>query len=253
MPDSSPMFERYTTRARRTIFVARYEAAQLGATEIDTTHLLLGLIRESHHLLRYFPALDNIETLRNDVLAVCPSRETNPSPDIPLSLAAKRTLIYAAEESESLGNQNVGTEHLFLGLLREPDTAVGKICRNHGAELGKARELMIAAETTNVATSRVHSADWGQPTGCVAFIEANSGERVGITGMAALEKIPREGEFVVLDDYHGKPHRFRVVEVAYHFHRECPGAQASPHRLSSVVIQVLKIGASRSGSLPDST
>jgi ATP-dependent Clp protease ATP-binding subunit ClpA len=247
------MFERYTTRARRTIFVARYEAAQLGATEIDTSHLLLGLIRESHHLLRYFPALDNIEALRNDVLAACPSREINPSPDIPLSLAAKRTLIYAGEESESLGHQSIGTEHLFLGLLREPDTAAGQICRKHGAELGKARQLMIAADTTSVVAGRVRSADWNQPTGCIAFIEANSGERVGITGLDVLQKVPREGEFVVLDDYNGKPHRFRVVEVAYHFHRDVSGAPASPHRLSSVVIQVLKIGVNRSGSLPDST
>lgn len=247
------MFERYTTRARRTIFVARYEAAQLGATEIDTPHLLLGLIRESHHLLRYFPLLDNIEILRNDVLAVCTSRETNPSPDIPLSLAAKRTLTYAAEESESLGHQNVGTEHLFLGLLREPDTAAGKICSKYGAELGKARELMIAAETAAAPAGQFQSTNWQQPTGCVAFIEANSGERVGIIGLDALGKIPREGEFVVLDDYYGKPHRFRVVEVAYHFHRDCPGAPASPHRLSSVVVHVLKIGANTSSSLPDST
>ena len=247
------MYERYTTRARRTIFVARYEAAQLGATEIDTPHLLLGLIRESHHLLRYFPSLDNIEILRNDVLAACPSRETNPSPEIPLSLAAKRTLIYATEESESLGHQNIGTEHLFLALLREPDSIAGKICRKHGAELGKARELMIAAETTTAPTGRFRNADWQRPTGCVAFIEANSGERVGIAGLNTLEKVPREGEFVVLEDYHGKPHRFRVVEVAYHFHRDFPGAPASAHRLSSVVVQVLKIGASTSGSLPDST
>src|SRR5438876_905028 len=36
------MFERYTERARRVIFFARYEASQLGSNSIETEHLLLG-------------------------------------------------------------------------------------------------------------------------------------------------------------------------------------------------------------------
>ena len=40
------MFERYTEPARRLIFFARYEAAQLGGAAIDTEHLLPGLLRE---------------------------------------------------------------------------------------------------------------------------------------------------------------------------------------------------------------
>ena len=40
------MFERYTEKARRVIFCARYEASELGSPVIDTEHLLLGLIRE---------------------------------------------------------------------------------------------------------------------------------------------------------------------------------------------------------------
>ena len=41
------MFERYTERARRVLFFARYEASQLGSVSIETEHLLLGLIREN--------------------------------------------------------------------------------------------------------------------------------------------------------------------------------------------------------------
>ena len=44
------MFERYTERARRVIFFARYEASQLGSNSIETEHLLLGLIREGKGL-----------------------------------------------------------------------------------------------------------------------------------------------------------------------------------------------------------
>src|SRR2546429_342652 len=40
------MFERYTEKARRVIFFARYEASQFGSPSIDTEHLLLGILRE---------------------------------------------------------------------------------------------------------------------------------------------------------------------------------------------------------------
>ena len=38
------MFERYTEKARRVIFFARYEASQFGSPYIETEHLLLGLL-----------------------------------------------------------------------------------------------------------------------------------------------------------------------------------------------------------------
>ena len=44
------MFERYTERARRVLFFARYEASQLGSIAIKSEHLLLGLIREGKGL-----------------------------------------------------------------------------------------------------------------------------------------------------------------------------------------------------------
>ncbi len=40
------MFERYTEKARRVIFFARYEALQYGSRFIAPEHILLGLMRE---------------------------------------------------------------------------------------------------------------------------------------------------------------------------------------------------------------
>src|SRR5215471_13238936 len=45
------VFERYTEKARRVIFFARYEASQYGSQHIETEHLLLGLMREDNQLL----------------------------------------------------------------------------------------------------------------------------------------------------------------------------------------------------------
>ena len=48
------MFERYTEKARRTIFFARYEASQFGCSQIETEHLLLGVFRENKALASQF-------------------------------------------------------------------------------------------------------------------------------------------------------------------------------------------------------
>src|SRR5437660_935061 len=47
------MFERYTEKARRVIFFARYEASQFGSPYIETEHLLLGLLREESLLSEF--------------------------------------------------------------------------------------------------------------------------------------------------------------------------------------------------------
>jgi len=44
------MFERYTEKARRVIFFARYEASEYGSPCIETEHLLLGLLREISYI-----------------------------------------------------------------------------------------------------------------------------------------------------------------------------------------------------------
>jgi len=45
------MFERFTEKARRVIFFARYEASQFGSPIIESEHLLLGVLREDKRLV----------------------------------------------------------------------------------------------------------------------------------------------------------------------------------------------------------
>ena len=55
------MFERYTEKARRVIFFARYEASQFGSPYIETEHLLLGLLREDRAVVKGVPDKVNAE------------------------------------------------------------------------------------------------------------------------------------------------------------------------------------------------
>src|SRR5512141_1825372 len=72
------MFERYTERARRVLFFARYEASQLGSISIETEHLLLGLIREGKGLTSRIFARSHLslENIRKEIEGRTVFRET---------------------------------------------------------------------------------------------------------------------------------------------------------------------------------
>jgi ATP-dependent Clp protease ATP-binding subunit ClpC len=78
------MFERYTEGARRTIFFARYEASRLGSPEIDTEHLMLGLLREDKTLIRQALLNVDYESAYRDITAGANPSESNPSTSIDL-------------------------------------------------------------------------------------------------------------------------------------------------------------------------
>src|SRR5450432_616748 len=136
------MFERYTEKARRVIFFARYEASQFGSPYIETEHLLLGLLREDKALTnRFLRSHASVESIRKQIEAHTTIREkVSTSVDLPLSNECKRVLAYAAEEAERLSHKHIGTEHLLLGLLREEKCFAAEILHERGLRLSTIRE-----------------------------------------------------------------------------------------------------------------
>jgi len=143
------MFERYTEKARRVIFFARYEASQFGAPAIEPEHLLLGLMREDKTLTgRFFPrAQVSIESIRKEIEGRTLLREKiSTSVELPLAPETKRVLHYAHEESDRLQHRHIGTEHLLLGLLREERSMAAEILYERGLRLNAVRDE-IARQT----------------------------------------------------------------------------------------------------------
>jgi ATP-dependent Clp protease ATP-binding subunit ClpC len=141
------MFERYTERARRVIFFARYEASQLGSNSIETEHLLLGLIREGKGLTsRIFSKSHlSMESIRKEIEGRALYRDkVSTSVDIPLSAESKRVLGYASEEAERMLHNYIGTEHILLGLMREDKSVAAGILGEKGMRLGSVREDIVA-------------------------------------------------------------------------------------------------------------
>ena len=149
------MFERYTEKARRVIFFARYEASQLGSHAIEAEHLLLGLLRDGAPLFqKLFPdAPASMAAIRKAVESGMEAGDRLPtSVDLPLSQNAKRVLSFAANESERLQHRHIGTEHLLLGLLREEQSLANQVLADHGVRLNK-----IRAAYSNAAVSSADS------------------------------------------------------------------------------------------------
>ncbi len=152
------MFERYTERARRVLFFARYEASQLGSVSIETEHLLLGLIREGKGLTsRIFQRSHlSLESIRKEVEGRTVFREkVSTSVEIPFSGETKRVLQYAAEEADRLLHSYIGTEHLLLGILREERSVAASILMEKGMRLNTVRDDIVQLLNEKTSLTRV--------------------------------------------------------------------------------------------------
>jgi len=136
------MFERYTEKARRVIFFARYEASEYGSPCIETEHILLGLVREEGRFAKFFKA-GYPDTIRKQIDERTPRRgKISTAVDLPLSKESQRVLKYAEEEADRLAQRHIGSEHLLLGLLREEHCFAAGILRQQGLQLDQLRQRL---------------------------------------------------------------------------------------------------------------
>jgi hypothetical protein len=132
------MFERYTEKARRTIFFSRYEASQYGSPKIEPEHLLLGLLREDKALYRWLPNTAPEVIRRKIDEHLEKGKCISTAVDLPLGDMAKKVLKHAANEADRLASRHIGPEHLFLGFLHE-ECFASKLLREGGADATQMR------------------------------------------------------------------------------------------------------------------
>lgn len=154
------MFERYTERARRAIFFARYEASNYGSRYIETEHLLLGLLREDRALAKWFPGESDIEpTIRAEIEKwITRSEPIAVSVEVPLSVECKKVLISASETSERLGHRQVETEHILVAILRVDASLAAQTLTARGLEAGPILEQLAKAPSPKYQSKATISA-----------------------------------------------------------------------------------------------
>ncbi len=173
------MFERYTEKARRVIFFARFEASQYGSASIDTEHILLGLLREDRPLMRHL-RLDLAPEIRDEIEKVVRRGErVSTSVEMPLSADSQKILQLAVEEADRLADRQISTQHILLGILRVEKSLAARLLMTKGAKADAIRvQLAQGAASVGASTQRT-DATWitgfaagGLTTGAVTTLDS---------------------------------------------------------------------------------
>ena len=128
--------EKFTQRAETAIEQARLAACGLGHSYIGTEHLLLGIVREGTGLGARVLRERGLgeETLKAAVIKLA-GEGVQGNPEQGLTLAAKKAIERAAADAAAMGHGYVGTEHILLGILRQPECSGARVLIASGADL----------------------------------------------------------------------------------------------------------------------
>lgn len=141
------MAKRFTENAQKVILIAQEEAKRLNHDYVGTEHVLLGLTAlegtVSNKILvslgiTFRKVRLEIEKMVGIGDAVMLLGE------IPFTPRAKKVLEFAVEESQSLGTEHIGTEHILLGLVREEEGMASTVFQNLNVTLNTVRESTLA-------------------------------------------------------------------------------------------------------------
>jgi ATP-dependent Clp protease ATP-binding subunit ClpA len=209
----------FTPRAKKTLELSLREALQLQHNYIGTEHILLGVIREGEgvgaQILKQHSAdLATVRTAVLDLLSAYPPeaarrtrwlRRPSLSPSLEPGKPGKSTELRTTPAADSslseaarlAGAKPVGSHHLLLAALGDPDSAAAKALAALGVDLDQAREALSSAEVTGTSDEPPEEAGRRQMvihvTDDKLTIEATDPMIVGV-GRAALRALGDEAE-----------------------------------------------------------
>ena len=147
-------FEHFTARAREVVVHAQEEAAMMGHEAIGTEHLLLALLRETTCAIALEHAGLGLDELREEVLRVVGPGDLVGADQLPFSAGAKRAFELALREALALGRDQLGPEHLLLGVLAVEDGLGAKLVRAQEPALERIRMNVLQVAASPSASLR---------------------------------------------------------------------------------------------------
>jgi hypothetical protein len=145
-----------TEQVRTVIALARADAQRRGLEQIAPQNLLLGFIAHGGGV--GFAVLQEhgitMDALRRDAEeGLPPPVSGDPVPrDLPFTALATTVLRRSMDEARELAHTYVGTEHLILALLHDPDSASAKLLSSHGVRRASTLRMLGEREERPVAT-----------------------------------------------------------------------------------------------------
>lgn len=116
-------FDRYTNRAKRVVERAQALARERGQTSLSPSVLLAATIQDRDSLAAVALAANQVDLddLEAALLASLPAPVESVPERPAFTIAAKQVLDQAVREALKLGHDYVGTEHLLLATVRQPE------------------------------------------------------------------------------------------------------------------------------------
>ena len=136
------MYANFTGRARKVMQQAEEEAQRLNYEYIGTEHILLGLVRQdggvAATLLKHMDI--DLHRIQAEIERFAPSfPHMVPVAKLPQTPRVENVIQYANDEARNCNQNNVSTEHLLLGLLREEQGVAAQVLMNMGITLDDVR------------------------------------------------------------------------------------------------------------------
>lgn len=136
------MFNKFTDKAQEAIAVAQDVLRQSGGNQLGTEHLLVGLLADSNGVVNQILEFTKIDigearTRANQAVQLAGTgvpkvAEAGGVGSLFISPRAKRAMDIAFEETQTLGDDVIGTEHLLLGIIKEGDSAGALVMKDLG-------------------------------------------------------------------------------------------------------------------------
>ena len=141
------MEAKFSNRVKEVISLSREEALRLGHDYIGTEHLILGMIREGEGVaVGVLKKLGvPIDELRNEIEKVSKGTATHQVKNlsnIPLTRASEKVLKITYLEAKVFKAQLIGTEHLLLSILRDPDNLATQILNKFDVAYDVVKEML---------------------------------------------------------------------------------------------------------------
>ena len=141
------MEAKFSNRVKEVIGFSREEALRLGHDYIGTEHLILGMIREGEGvalalLKKLGVSLDELRVTIEQVTKGTATNNIKNLANIPLTRQSEKVLKITYLEAKIFKSPLIGTEHLLLSILRDPDNLASQILAKFNVNYEIVKEML---------------------------------------------------------------------------------------------------------------
>ena len=140
----------YSENYKKVLDLAREEAARLGNSYVIPEHIMLAIIRHGNNtaieiMLQGHVNPAEIQRIIEDMIGM--GSESFFVGNIVMTARAQRITELAAVEARNTGSPRVGTEHLLLALIKDPESSLAQIFKRFGFTYRNAYRYLTSLKT----------------------------------------------------------------------------------------------------------